>query len=87
MSDPIQGLALYEYRSCPYCARVRDAMARLGIEIESRNIQQDRQRLRELVDATGRTQVPCLRIDEGESAHWLHESVDIIRYLEERVVC
>ena len=86
MSDRIQGLALYEYRSCPYCASVREAMARLGIEIESRNIQEDRQRLRELVDATGRTQVPCLRIEEAGSEHWLHESADIIRYLEERAL-
>ena len=81
----IAGVALYEYMSCPYCARVRNALAGMGLEVESRDIQLDRQRLQELIDATGRTTVPCLRIESDRGVEWMHESRDIIRYFEERV--
>ena len=82
----LQGLALYEYMSCGYCARVRSALDRLGVDLERRDIQRDRDHLRDLVEATGRTTVPCLRIElEGEGdVEWMHESGDIVRYLEER---
>ena len=36
---------------------------------------------RELLQATGRTTVPCLRIERGDEVQWMFESMDIIRYL------
>ena len=80
-----QGLSIYHYESCPFCVRVRSAAGRLGLDIELRDVQLVRERLRELVEATGRQTVPCLRI-EGESGdvEWMHESREIVRYLEER---
>ena len=52
---------------------------------ELRDIHADPQRLRELVDATGRQTVPCLRISgEAGESRWVHESSDIIAYLRER---
>ena len=80
----VSRLALYQFDSCPFCQRVRDAMARLGTSIELRDIQRDAGRRQELIEATGRATVPVLRIEEptGE-VRWMPESLDIVRFLEE----
>jgi glutathione S-transferase len=83
--DRPKGLALYHFESCSFCVRVRDAAARLGIELELRDVQRDPDRHEELVKATGRQMVPCLRIEEEDGGvRWMHESADIVAYLEER---
>jgi len=74
------GLALYHYDGCLYCARVRSAMRALGVEIELRNIHQDAQHLADLTEARGRTTVPVLRIGD----EWMGESADIVQYLADR---
>ena len=38
----------------------------------------------ELLQGGGKAVVPCLRIKNGDSVDWLYESMDIIRYLDER---
>jgi glutathione S-transferase len=83
--EPVEGLSLYGYPQCPYCRRVFDAAASLGLEIPLRNTQQDPDHRRELVEALGRATVPALLI-EGEAGDlkWLPESADIVRYLTER---
>lgn len=81
----VSGLSLYQTEWCPFCVRVRGALARLGLEIEIRDISENRDHLRELFAATGGQRVPCLRIeDEAGDPRWLHESADIIAYLQER---
>ncbi|MGH0037151.1 MAG: glutaredoxin family protein [Myxococcota bacterium] len=83
-ADPAQRIALYQFGSCPYCVRVMDAARRLGIDLPLRDVQRDPERLEELVAATGRRMVPCLRIEEeGGDVRWMHESSDIIAYLEQ----
>jgi glutaredoxin len=80
-----KGLALYQTAYCPYCVRVRRALDALGVEIEVRDIAEDSERYRELVEATGRQTVPVLRIEEDDGqVSWLPESAEIIDYLEER---
>ena len=84
MSRP-SGLSLYQTSTCPYCRRVRDAMKRLDLDVEARDINENPSRRDELVKATGRHTVPCLRIEgENGAVRWMHESADIITYLEER---
>jgi glutathione S-transferase len=62
---------------------VRDAIDRLGLDIELRDIQQNASYREELRDATGRETVPVLRIESGPGeVHWLAESLVIIDYLE-----
>jgi glutathione S-transferase len=79
-------LSLYHFESCPYCERVRSAVRRLGIEIEMRDIQTTPKWRQELVAATGKQMVPCLRIEiPGGATRWLHESLDIISYLETEI--
>ena len=77
-------LALYKYDSCPYCQLVMRAIGKLGLDIEMRDIRTHSGFRRELVEATGRQTVPCLRIeDESGNVRWMHESRDIVAYLEE----
>lgn len=79
-------LALYHFESCPYCERVRNALRRLDLEIELRDIQLHGKWRQELVAETGKQMVPCLRIEQSAGpARWMHESVDIIRYLETEI--
>ncbi len=81
MSDAVN-LSLYEFATCPFCRRVRAFLAQIGREVESRDVMRDPERLAELVDATGRTTVPCLRIEsEDGEVRWMHESADIIAWL------
>lgn len=76
-------LALYHFEGCPYCSRVRQAIDRLGIDVELRDIFSDRTYLKELIDARGRRTVPVLRIFGADGAErWMPESADIVRYLE-----
>jgi glutathione S-transferase len=84
-SASVPGLSLYHFEGCPYCGRVRAALGRLGLALELRDIHKESRYRDELVAATGRQTVPCLRIEEGGKTRWMHESLDIIRYLEERV--
>ncbi len=86
MEEPrrVEGLALYHFEGCPFCSRVRSVLGRLALEVELRDIQRDPRRRAELVEATGRATVPCLRIEEAAAARWLHESTDIVRWLEGR---
>lgn len=70
-------LALYKTDTCPYCVRVVSAIRRLGVDVEYRDRDEPRWRA-DLVARTGRTQVPCLLIDETP----MFESADIVRFLE-----
>ena len=76
-------LALYHSHTCPYCAIVRSAIDRLGLDIELREVFEDPEYRSELVDARGRATVPVLRItsSDGED-RWMPESQDIVRYLQ-----
>lgn len=80
----IEGLALYQYDTCPFCMRVRMSMRSLGIEIELRDTRRDAKFAEEVYAATGRSTVPVLRIDEGDDVRWLPESSDIVAYLRQR---
>jgi len=76
-------LSLYHYDGCPFCSLTRNAINRLGIDVELRNIFEDPQHRDDLIDARGRATVPVLRItsQDGED-RWMPESRDIVSYLE-----
>lgn len=78
-------LALYEFRTCPFCIKVRQEMHRLSLSIERRDAQHVGQHRNALVAGGGRAMVPCLRIaGPGGKAEWLYESSAIIAYLRGR---
>lgn len=74
--------SLYYYDACPFCARVLRSLANVKVDVEKRNIMSNSQFRNELQQATRRTTVPCLRIDNGSESQWMFESMDIIRYLQ-----
>lgn len=77
-----KNLALYHYDSCPFCAKTRRAIDKLGLEIELRNIEKNNQHRIELQRGGHKTQVPCLRIEQAKGdTQWLYESDDIIEFL------
>ncbi len=80
-------LALYHFQSCPFCARVRNAIDGMNLNIEQRDIQIDAQHRQALLAGGGKTQVPALQIthDDG-TVEWMYESMDIINYLKKRFV-
>ena len=76
-------LSLYYFDSCPFCAMVLSAVDQLGVDVEMRNIHADPAHRNDLIEARGRTTVPVLRISTpGEEDHWMPESRDIVRYLQ-----
>lgn len=80
-----RGMALYQFKACPFCVKTRRAMKRLGLNIELRDARGDMQWRQQLLAEGGRLQVPCLYIPESSGdAQWLYESDDIIAYLEAR---
>lgn len=82
--EKVEGLSLYHYAGCGWCGLVQSALTRLGVEVEQCDILDEPGHMRALVEATGRQTVPCLRIREDGGDRWMHESSDIIAYLNER---
>jgi glutaredoxin len=72
-------LTLYVKTGCPFCHRVLDAGAELGVVFEEKNIADDAVAA-ELVARGGKRQVPYL-ID-GERGVEMYESDDIVAYLQ-----
>jgi glutaredoxin len=78
-------LVLYQFRTCPFCIKVRKELKRLSLNIEKRDAQRDPAARAELNQCGGEIKVPCLRITDEHGIHtWMYESDDIIAYLHER---
>jgi len=76
-------LALYQYKACPFCVKVRRAMKRQSLDIETRDVKRCDVAKEQLLAGGGNLKVPCLRIeDEQGGVNWMYESSDIISYLE-----
>jgi glutaredoxin len=78
-------LALYQFKTCPFCIKVRQELRRLALPLEIRDAQGEGPQRDELVHGGGKAMVPCLRItDAAGSQQWLYESGAIIVYLRGR---
>lgn len=78
-------LSLYFSPICGFCVRVIRVLEQLEVEVEMRNTLQNPAFYSELVEARGRATVPVLRIQSADGRdHWMPESADIIRYLQQR---
>lgn len=86
VDEACAGLALYQYKTCPFSIKVRQEMHRLALPIAQVDAQYPGTARAELTAAGGgRAKVPCLRITEpGGAVRWLHDSAHINRYLQER---
>ncbi len=82
IDESTKDLALYEFRSCPFCMKVRKITYHKNLNIELRDARRNAQWKEELVNEGGKFQVPCLRMkgENGEDV-WMYESSNIIEYL------
>ena len=85
VDEQTRQLALYQFKTCPFCIKVRKEIARLSLDIELRDAQHDATHRAELEQGGGKLQVPCLRItDASGQVQWLYESDAINAWLHQR---
>jgi glutaredoxin len=78
-------LTLYQFKTCPFCIKVRQEMRRLSLNIATLDAQRPGAARDDLLRGGGEIKVPCLRIREaGGTERWLYESGKIIEYLRNR---
>ncbi|MCV2360243.1 glutathione S-transferase N-terminal domain-containing protein [Paucibacter sp. TC2R-5] len=78
-------LALYQFKTCPFCIKVRQEIHALALPIAQLDAQHDEGNKATLMQGSGASKVPCLKITEADgSVQWLGESGAIIAYLRGR---
>lgn len=82
MTDDASNLELYELESCPYCAKVRRALADLGLDYESHTVPGLRRQRSDVHEVSGQYGVPVL-VDNDRGIQGMAESDDIVEYLYE----
>lgn len=75
-------LALYYIPTCPFCIKVINHIETNNLVVELRNKESHPEHGAELIKATGKGMVPCLRITSESEDTWMHESSDIVSYLQ-----
>lgn len=73
-------LELYYSPYCPYCIKVLNALKGMSVRVTLKNINEDKEAAKTLVEVGGKRQVPCLFINGSP----LYESDDIISFLRTR---
>jgi glutaredoxin len=78
-------LALYHFKTCPFCIKVRHEMGRLSLPVTLHDAQHVSEHRDALLQGGGKIQTPCLRITDAQGqVQWMYESDDIIKYLQQR---
>lgn len=81
VNNTLNAYALYEFRRCPFCVKVRRHMRRLNIDIERRDALKNKIHEQDLINQGGKRKVPCLRIEKEGKVEWLYDSKVIKTYL------
>ena len=86
IDDATASMAMYQFKTCPFCVKVRRELKRHSLNIELRDAKNDAEIKAELVREGGRHMVPCLRTDKPDgTTDWLYESTDIIAHLKKEL--
>ena len=74
-------ITLYQFETCPFCAKVRAKLDEKGLEYEKVDVPRDResQERKDIAKKSGVLTVPVIHIDDK----WIGESDEIVTYLEE----
>ncbi len=84
LDQKTENLVLYQYKTCPFCVKVRRTIASLSLNIETRDTQRDPAIREQLLQGGGQIKVPCLKVtDENGAITWMYESDRIVQYLQE----
>ncbi len=85
VSRQCRAMALYQYKTCPFCIKVRREMAALSLPIQRIDAQRPGPDRTALQTEGGQAKVPCLKItDTSGQSLWMYESDKIIGYLRGR---
>ena len=77
-------MALYQFKTCPFCIKVRRETKRLSLNIEKFDVQYNQDNRQRLINSGGMVKVPCLQtVDDNGQEVWLYESKEIVNYLHE----
>lgn len=80
-----KNLTLYQFKTCPFCIKVKRMIRRLSLNIEMLDAQHNPEIRDELLSNGGKIAVPCLKItDQQGETTWMYESSEINQYLEQR---
>lgn len=83
LDEQCQQLALYQYKACPFCVKVRWSLRRNNMKVALHDAKRDADAAYELENKGGKLKVPCLKITHLDgSSQWMYESKDIIAYLQ-----
>lgn len=85
IDELFRGHSIYQFKTCPFCVKVRRYLRKNSINIEIRDARNDKNYREELKKLGGKIQVPCLRIEKNNNVKWLYESSDIIQYFENSI--
>ena len=81
----VTNLTLYQFKTCPFCIKVKRNNKRLSLNIETRDAQHNPSYREELLQGGGQIKVPCLKIvDDKGNDSWMYESDEILQYLQDR---
>jgi len=85
IDQEVSNLVLYQFKTCPFCIKVKRNNKRLSLKIETRDAQHNQTFREELLKGGGEVKVPCLRIvDKKGNDNWMYESDEIMQYLQDR---
>jgi len=85
IDSEVTNLVLYQFKTCPFCIKVKRNNKRLSLNIETRDAQHNPTYREELLQGGGQIKVPCLKIvDDKGNDSWMYESDDILQYLQDR---
>ena len=85
IDEQTRNMVLYQFRTCPFCIKVRREIRRLSLNIELRDAQHDAQNRTDLAQGGGTVKVPCLKITDAQgNSQWMYESSIINAYLHEQ---
>ena len=85
IDSEVNNLVLYQFKTCPFCIKVKRNNKRLSLNIETRDAQHNPIYREELLQGGGQIKVPCLKIiDEKGNDSWMYESNEIMQYLQGR---
>lgn len=76
-------IEIYTLQGCPFCAKVEAKLDELDLEYEEHSVPRSRSERTEVEAVSGQTGVPVL-VDHQNGVEGMHESEDIVQYLEEQ---
>lgn len=85
IDSEVTNLKLYQFKTCPFCIKVKRNNKRLSLKIETLDAQHNSTHREELLQGGGQIKVPCLKItDDNGNQSWMYESNEIMQYLQGR---